>query len=601
LAGGWTRRIAPIGGGEPNGPSDMPSLNGDGSAVAFVSTASNFVAGDTNGVSDVFFGDVPPVPILSAQFVVLVSRSSSGTQGNGPSIAPAAAQLGGAVAYLSDASNLVMSDKNGVRDAFVTYVGGGTGRISTGNVLPSYHPSLSGDGRMVAFESASLDITPDDSNGHVDVFVRDQSSGSVEIVSVANDGSAANGDSLNPSMSRDGNRVAFISTATNLTPPSTASGVFVRDRLAQTTTLVAANGLAPAISGDGQSVAFIGGDLVPSDTNKHRDAYVENLQTHTLERASVGPGGGQINDDVSAVAISNDGRYVAFVDGPFLVPGTTPYRQVYLRDRTAGTTILVSVPLGTGLSFPNLKTVSVSDDGRYVAFGADWAGTGPSGPTGHDVILYDRTTNTTTIVSQPGSSPTTISDRPSLSSDGHYLSFNSDAAFTADDTNTLIDTYVADTTTRQLTRVSTTETFDPQDGNSFENSSISADGKYVAFASAASNLNDKDRNTTFDVYVAAVQRPIITSISPSTVARPGTYSIELTGVELTASTTFSFQDDGPTITNVTITDATHAHATLTVPATINTGPYSLDVTDTGGAWKGSSGSTATCTNCIHIT
>src|SRR5262249_39202015 len=149
----FTERILPPSETEPNGAASEPSLNSDGTAVAYTSLASNITAGDTNNLSDIFQSDVPQVPNLPPSFTVRISVSQYGSLANGASMHPALSSLGGAVAYLSDATNLALADDNNVTDAFVGYVGGSSGLVSTANASPSYVPSVSGDGRFVAFES----------------------------------------------------------------------------------------------------------------------------------------------------------------------------------------------------------------------------------------------------------------------------------------------------------------------------------------------------------------------------------------------------------------------------------------------------------------
>ena len=188
----------------------------------------------------------------------------------------------------------------------------------------SGYPSISTDGRYVAFYSGASNLVSGDTNNKGDVFVHDQQSGQTERVSVASDGTQGIGDSLDPSISADGRYVAFSSWANNLVSGDTniKPDVFVYDRQSEQTTRVSVtsdgtqgNGYSerPSISADGRYVAFdsIASNLVSGDTG-HEDVFVHDLQSGQTERVSVASDGTQGNDDSWYPSISADGRYVAF-------------------------------------------------------------------------------------------------------------------------------------------------------------------------------------------------------------------------------------------------------------------------------------------------
>src|SRR5262249_15021647 len=188
----------------------------------------------------------------------------------------------------------------------------------------SYHPALSGDGRLVAFESDADNLVPGDTSGQRDVFVRDRRTGAVVRVSVSNTGAQADGPSFAPALSADGRFVAFWSLADNLVPGDTNRGadVFIFDLQTHTIERVNVNdgghevggsGFGPALSADGRFVAFesTASDLVPDDTNSASDIFVYDRWTQTVERVSV-PGPGRQADGPSYhPALSADGRFVA--------------------------------------------------------------------------------------------------------------------------------------------------------------------------------------------------------------------------------------------------------------------------------------------------
>ena len=207
-------------------------------------------------------------------------------------------------------------------------------------------PSISADGRYVAFESDASNLVPGDTNGVPDTFVRDRLSGTTERVSVSTDGEQANDTSTDygTSISADGRYVAFYSYAINLVPGDTngVPDVFVRDRLAGTTERVSVStdgaqgdypSFYPSISGDGRFVAFCSRayNLVPGDTNGDYDVFVHDRQARITSRVSVAAGGAQGHGSSGyfGLSISADGSFVAFASN--LRPRFQPRVLVFLR------------------------------------------------------------------------------------------------------------------------------------------------------------------------------------------------------------------------------------------------------------------------------
>jgi Tol biopolymer transport system component len=237
-------------GAEGNSGSFSSSISSSGRYMAFDSTASNLVAGDTNGESDVFLRDKVPGT------TVRVSVATDGTQGNSYSYAPALSASGQFVAFDSNASNLVAGDTNGVSDVFLRdTVAGTTIRVSvategTQSSSDSYCSSISADGRYVTFFSDASNLVTGDMNGVRDVFVRDTVAGTTKRVSVASDGTEGNGSSNYSTISADGRYVAFDSNASNLVAGDSngCADIFVRDLVAGTTKRVSVS------TGGGQGV-----------------------------------------------------------------------------------------------------------------------------------------------------------------------------------------------------------------------------------------------------------------------------------------------------------------------------------------------------------
>jgi WD40 repeat protein len=218
VAGTTTRASVDSSGVEGNGPSLLGTLSADGSVAGFESEASNLIAVDNNGMRDIFVHD------RTTGVTERVSVDSYGKEGDADSgeFAPALSSDGQIVAFASRATNLVASDTNGFQDVFVHDRSTGiTERISVDSAGAegnddSGGPSLSSDGRLVAFHSRASNLVPNDLNAMTDIFVHDRATGVTQRVSVDSSGNEADSFSGGPSLTADGSLVAFYSTASNL-------------------------------------------------------------------------------------------------------------------------------------------------------------------------------------------------------------------------------------------------------------------------------------------------------------------------------------------------------------------------------------------------
>jgi len=273
-----------------DGDSLYPAVSGDGRVVSWASSASNLVNGDSNGLPDVFLRGAGGV-------IQLVSIASSGEQGDGISSLSSLNGDGSRIVFMSEATNLVADDSNGVSDIFLRdLVSGETTRISKSSTgeqgnAPSYGPVFSAGGRYVGFVSSASNLVAGDSNGKRDIFLRDLETGISERVSVATDGGQADGDSDYASVTADGRCVAFQSKATNLVPDdgNGDEDVFVHDRQTRKTLRVSVSGKGkeargagffPVISADGSAVVFTSDapGLTPNADGKgDPDVYVRRL------------------------------------------------------------------------------------------------------------------------------------------------------------------------------------------------------------------------------------------------------------------------------------------------------------------------------------
>lgn len=384
-----------VGGGYTDGDSFQPSISADGQVIAFSSKASNLVPGDTNGIEDVFVFD------RGTGSVQRVSVASDGTE---------------AISFVS-------------------------GFGSSG-------PSISADGRYVAFFSCAHNLTADDDDNACDVFVHDRDTAETTKVSVASDGTGGSSSSGIPSISADGRYVAFMSLAPNLVPDDTndASDIFVHDRQTGETSRVSVNSLgeqivsedmwpiafdSPAISGDGRFVTFTtnAATVVADDTNSSNDVFIHDRETGETSRVSVAADGTEGDGDSAGASISSDGRYVAFQSwASNLVAGDNNGQQdVFVRDMYNGDVTRVSVASdgteGAGYS----ESPSISSDGRYVAFDSYASNLVPDDlNTLLDIFVHDRQTGTTSRVLVGGSeSQSGPSMSPAISATGQFVAFSS--------------------------------------------------------------------------------------------------------------------------------------------------------------------------------
>ena len=391
VAAGTTERVSVASdGSEGDDGSTFATMSPDGRYVAFRSLASNLVAGDTNAACDIFVHD------RETGATERVSVASDGTEGNGDCwFFPSFSADGRYVSFESEASNLVPDDTNGVVDVFVhdrqtgftervsIASDGAQALLSGGMATVIGGPSLSADGRYVAFHSQAWNLVSGDANDAFDIFVHDRQTGVTERVSIVSDGAEGNSHSYSPSISADGRYVAFQSEASDLVPDDTnaAFDVFVHDRQTGATERMSLAGdgaqgnqhsFFPSISADGRYLTFQSDatNLVAYDTNGVGDVFVRDRDTGEIERVSLGSDGTQGNQDSGGASISGSGRYVAFESAASgLVPGDgNDARDVFVRDRDTGTTELLSVADDGAQGGGDSGLSSMSADGRHVSF-----------------------------------------------------------------------------------------------------------------------------------------------------------------------------------------------------------------------------------------
>ena len=380
--------------------------------------------------------------------------------------------------------------------------------------------SVSRGGRYVAFTSSSRFVRGD-TNGTADVYVRDRRERVTRLVSTTPSGTAGNGGSFLPTVTPDGRFVAFLSIASDLAPGDgdTASDVFVRDLVAGTTrrVSVADDGSEsatwvttsrPDLSADGRLVTFTSTDatLAPGGTSGVAAVYLRDRVRGTTERVSVDSAGSPADGDSADATISSDGRLVAFSSyAGDLVPGDTgPYADVFLRDRAAGTTTRLSTGVAGAQPDGGSVEPDVSAGGAVVAFRSQASNLVPRDTNAaDDVFVADLAAGTVRRVSLSSSEGQAGAGSvlPSTSGSGRFVAFQSVADdLVAGDTNDATDVFVRDRLLGTIRRVSVSAA-GGQGGGSSGSPALSTNGRHVAFESEAADLVPRDTNQTIDVFL----------------------------------------------------------------------------------------------------
>lgn len=508
--------------------SSGATFSANGQFAVFASDASNLVAGDTNGVTDIFVAD------LTTGVIELISVDENGVQADGPSFYPSISDDGNLVAFQSFATNL-LGDLTPVAHIFVK-------NRATGEVIlvdatsggeeatnPSSEPAISGNGTFVVFSSDADNLTFDDHDPTTDIFRKNIVSGDIVLVSKTSAGAKGTGNSFSPAISADGRYVAFASDANNLVGGdlntstdiyrkdvdgvggegagaivfvSTASGAIESDGA-----LGNDDSTQPQISADGNVVLFVSTatNLVVGDTNNAADLFVKDLTTRQTQRVNLSETGTPLTLDSGSPSLSADGTVVAFsTSGDSVVTGdTNGLTDVFVRDLDDSTTVRVTLAFG---DFGRL-----AGDGSAILYqtGAGSPSVGDNNEN-EDVYVYNFGADTTALVSH-GATFTTGADAIAVvpqtgvqvSGDGSRVVFISAASNIVEGGNPTqaAHVYVRDRNLGVTVRVSESTVGGPGNGDS-ATSAISADGSMVAFSSTADNLVDGDSNDFGDIILA---------------------------------------------------------------------------------------------------
>jgi Tol biopolymer transport system component len=498
----------------------------------FSSSADDLVSGDNGQLGlDVFLRD------RASNTTVLVSANFNGTGGgDGSSISGTVSTNGRYVVFQSDSSDLISGDTNGVSDIFVRDLVAGTTTLvsvaTNGSVGDgaSSDPVMTPDGRYVVFISAATNLVVNDTNGILDIFVRDVVGNTTTLVSVS--ASGASSVMATPAITPDGRFVTFFSTAQGLVSgvPGTSRGeIYVRDLVGGTTILATTNATAivtsaiqfssvpvpshPVISDDGRYVAFKSGwtnGTITPPAGTTATTVVMQYDSATQLTTVISTNGfppWATGDDLFGPEMTPDGRYVAFVARE--VAGALVNSSARLWDQQTGSNVFVSVALD-GRTNSISHTAVVSPDGRFIAFVSNATNLVANViSNGFHVYLRDVQMGTTVLVdvnTNGVGSADNFGTIPGLSADGHWVAFsNPDGSLVNLDNNIAHDVFLRDVSSGTTELISqrgvSVVSYAADSISSASQFSLSDDGRWVAFASYADDLVSNDTNHSPDVFV----------------------------------------------------------------------------------------------------
>jgi hypothetical protein len=532
--------LAGTGGG--NGDSFPTGISTNGQFAVFESSASDLVTNDTNNTNDVFVRDV-----INGT-TTLVSMSTNGTSGNGVSRGSVMTPDGRYVAFVSTASNLVTGDTNNIADVFVRDLQMGTTTLasvgaesanSTSPTNSSESPEITPDGRYVAFYSTATNLVHGVTTSG-EIYVRDLIAGNTIWASTNAHAifksvtGSTNVVSCNYNISDDGQFVAF-EACTNSPTGSSALGVILRYGL-QTglTDIIYTNAHVPlfsfekihdlAMTPDGRFTAFVANVGNASGANTAIYLWDAQSGTNTLVSANLN-NSGPANGFCESPVVSSNGQFIAFIStATNLVTNTlAAICHVYICNMQAGVTQLLDADTnGNGVGVNPTTVPTLSADGSVVTFESSSL-LGDNRHLNYDVFAYDLTAGATDLISVhnpalPSQTPDGITGFTSfsVSSSGQFVAFYSDADnLVSNDTNGCRDVFVHDLVAGTNILVSVNTNGVSGDGISTA-PTISAAGRYVAFTSAADDLVAGDTNGTQNVFIRDLQNLTTTLVSVST-------------------------------------------------------------------------------------
>lgn len=509
-----------------SGTSVAGGMSSDNRFVVFGSSSGNLVAGDTNGVSDIFLRE------LTADTTTLVSHNSAGASGNAVSEFPQISPDGEWVVFQSDASDLIANDTNGLRDLFAWKRSDNSVRLlsagANGNTVSAEvtDASLSADGKFVLFTASGASLVQANRTSNSDIYLYDLQNGTTRWISsvVTNLAGLTNASNANAVMSSDNRFVFMLATPP---PPTTSLSSLVRVDLNDNSVILIATNIArdasietvgPSISDDGQFAAFVRGTNV----------FYWSAAIGATVQVDVSASGLQDAPSDSPV-ISHDGKKVAFLStSSDLVAGVIGGdTQIYVRDMVAGKTYLITRSTSGDPTTGNVFTAGVfsPDDSTLLFDSQSDELVDADANADYDVFTWNAATDRIALVSTTRSATPSLTangtsniGQGSISADGRLTAFQSLAQLTANDTNISYDAYVFDRVLKTNILVSAGPNGLSSSNNPISLPKISADGTKVAFESATRGLAGPDDNRAgTSVYVRDLQSGTLTNISGANV------------------------------------------------------------------------------------
>lgn len=402
----------------------------------------------------------------------------------------------------------------------------------------------------------------------------------IERVSVSSTGTQADAKSFKSSISSDGRYVVFLSRATNLVEAGGSIGnydIYVHDRELRTTEqvnipqsptsdFISVNpNIPPSINRDGRIVGFYATSR--NNGTITQDVFIYHRDRQELELINIAPDGTRGTNSTSftsqRVSISASGRFVAFgSDADNLVENdTNDTFDVFVRDRSTNITKRVSVSSTGEQANSYSSDTAISEDGRFVTYSSYASNlVDDDRNRGWDVFVHNIQTSVTELVSVSSSGVQGFNSSldSSISADGRFIAFGSLASnLVNDDSNRVHDVFVHDRQLKKTDRVSLSSTGVQGNAQSL-NSSINANGRFVAFYSFASNLVEGDTAGNqvtpnfFDVFVHDVELKKTVRVNISSTGEQANDISSITGNVLSADGAFVTFDSAAR--NLVITD-----------------------------------------------
>lgn len=517
-----------------NNVSEKPVVSADGRYVAFVSYSHDLALPFNAANPDVYIKDMQTGAVQRAQ---ADGNTLLGAIGTEPAISSDGRYLAFQLSFYSQATGAMMRlYKRNLATGELTRLdrtSSGTMQISGG----IYAPSVSDDGRFVSGHSTNGNITLNDWNGLQDLFVYDRDYYMAQRAAL-NDGVRSNGDSTTPMISRDGSRVLYVSNA-NTNSVNDANGVpdaFLYNNgstifaLPYSTTSLGQNADSPFVSADNAWVALRTAQAFfpASDSNGLPDIVMSNRDQFVFFRASTDSSGAQVSTGtvLGPVTLNSNATLIAFraTDTTLTAGDTNGFEDVFLKNRTTNATTMVSTTATGALANGDSTQAMINDDGTRVAFTSRATNLAADDTNGvadiYVKVLVDGSLLRASSAAD-GTPGNGASSEPSISSDGRYVTFLSAATnLVSGDDNGRVDVFLKDLATGTVTRINVGTTGQTGTGGDCTNAAISGNAQWAGFVCAQAGLVDGIAAGTALAYVKNLQTGYLHLVSVDETGAP---------------------------------------------------------------------------------